>query len=258
MSDDDNVPGLPQSIEMAWGLRERPGKGPRRGLSLDRIVQAGVRVAVEEGLPAVSMGRVASELGVSTMALYRYVSSKDDLLLLMVDSISAEPPPLPSPGEHWRPALERWAWSIRAILLRNTWAVRVPISGPPAMPNDVAWMEAALRCLRDTGLDGGAKISILLLLSAVVRNDVLLTADLEAALRASGTTEQEVLQGYGQLLARVADPLRFPAIHELIKDGVFNETDGPDDEFAFALERVLDGIEMLVTRAGGRRGEAGS
>jgi hypothetical protein len=67
--------GLPASIEAAWGLRERPAKGPKPGLSLDRIVEAAVGVAATEGLAAVSMGRVAKELSVSTMSLYRYVAA---------------------------------------------------------------------------------------------------------------------------------------------------------------------------------------
>ena len=69
--DDQTGPGLPASIAAAWGLRERPHKGPRPALSLERIVAAAVRVAAADSLQAVSMGRVASELGVSTMSLYR-------------------------------------------------------------------------------------------------------------------------------------------------------------------------------------------
>ena len=66
---------LPASIAAAWGLRERPHKGPKPGLSLNRIIDAAVRLAASEGLAAVSMSRVASELGASTMSLYRYVSA---------------------------------------------------------------------------------------------------------------------------------------------------------------------------------------
>ena len=58
--------GLPASIETAWGIREPPGKGPKRGLSLDRIVSAAVDVASSEGLEAVSMSRIAAELGAAT------------------------------------------------------------------------------------------------------------------------------------------------------------------------------------------------
>src|ERR1044071_8495408 len=83
---DDSGPVLPSAIESAWGLRERPPKGPRPGMSVPAIVDAAVRVADADGLAAVSMSRVAKELGAATMALYRYVGSKDELLMLMVDT----------------------------------------------------------------------------------------------------------------------------------------------------------------------------
>ena len=71
---------LPASIKAAWGVGERPAKGPKPGLSLERIVGAAVDVAAAEGIGAVSMSRVAKELGSSAMSLYRYVSAKDELL----------------------------------------------------------------------------------------------------------------------------------------------------------------------------------
>src|SRR6266699_4251110 len=67
--------GIPDSVAAAWGVRERPHKGPKPALSLPRIVDAAVRVADTEGLDAVSMGRVAAELGAATMSLYRHVSA---------------------------------------------------------------------------------------------------------------------------------------------------------------------------------------
>src|SRR6478672_10703967 len=77
---------LPPGIALAWGRAERPRRGPKPGLSLERIVAAGIGLAVTDGLGSVSLGRVAAELGASTMALYRYVPAKDDLLTLMVDT----------------------------------------------------------------------------------------------------------------------------------------------------------------------------
>ena len=82
----ERKPGLPPVIELAWGLRERPGRGTRRGLSLERVVAAGIKVALTEGIGALSMARVAAELGAATMSLYRYVAAKDELLTLMVDT----------------------------------------------------------------------------------------------------------------------------------------------------------------------------
>src|SRR5262249_57886402 len=85
VTDDNQASGLPGSIEASWGLRERPTKGPKPGLTIPRLVDAGVGIAREEGLAAVSMARVAKALGASTMALYRYVAAKDELLDLMAD-----------------------------------------------------------------------------------------------------------------------------------------------------------------------------
>jgi AcrR family transcriptional regulator len=254
--DSDGGTGLPASLEAAWGLRARPSKGPKRGLSLEQIVEAAVKIASSDGLEAVSMGRVAGDLGVSTMSLYRYVAAKDELLALMVDATAASPPAAPAPGEGWRAGLSRWARAELDIYRRHPWVLRVPISGPPVAPNQIAWLEQGLRCLRDTGLAEGEKLSVMLLLTGFVRSWGRLEADLMEASMASGASAQAAMSGYGRLLARLTDAERFPALHAVIAAGVFD--DGPDDpdepdEFVFGLERVLDGIGALVrVRAGPR------
>jgi AcrR family transcriptional regulator len=243
--EDDGGTGLPASIEAAWGLRERPNKGPKRGLSLDRIVEAAVKIAASEGLAAVSMSRVASDLGAAPMSLYRYVAAKDELLTLMVDAALGPPPAAAAPDEGWRAGLSRWAWTIRAAYLRHPWVVRIPISGPPTTPNGVAWMEDALGSLRDTGLTETEKMSVLLLLSGFVRNEVTLATDISAFL-ASGASPQQAMSAYGQLLRKLAEPDRFPALHAVLAAGVLDQADPPEAEFAFGLDRILDGIEALV------------
>src|SRR5437764_13844945 len=74
---------IPPGVAAAWGVRERPHKGPKPALSLARIVDAGVRVADTEGLDAVSMGRVAAELKAAPMSLYPHGSSTEELIKLM-------------------------------------------------------------------------------------------------------------------------------------------------------------------------------
>src|SRR5919198_4883542 len=108
-SDPTAEPGasLPPGVATAWGVRTPPTKGPKPGLSLDRIVAAAVAVADADGLGAVSMHRVAQELGSSAMSLYRHVSSKEELLDLMVDAAFGTPPS--ASGEDWRAGLARWA-----------------------------------------------------------------------------------------------------------------------------------------------------
>lgn len=251
MTDNSGGTGLPASIEAAWGLRERTAKGPKPGLSLRGIVDAAVGIAAAEGLGAVSMGRVAKELGVSTMSLYRYVAAKNELYILMQEESMGEPPAPPEPGTGWREALAQWAWAQREVFHRNLWALRIPISGPPATPNSVAWWERGLMALAGTGLDDGAKISVILLVSGYVRNEATLMADLDAAIEASGASAQEVMAGYARTLRRLADPTRYPAVAELLTTGVLDEPDAPDAEFTFGLDCLLDGVEVLVRRRAG-------
>lgn len=238
--------GLPASLEAAWGLRERPARGPRPGLSLERIVEAAVRVADAEGLPAVSMSRVAAELGASTMSLYRYVAAKDELLTLMVDAAYGPPPPA-DPDEGWREGIARWARAELAGLRRHPWVVRVPVSGPPLTPNSAAWLEAALRSLRATGLTPQQKMSVILLVTSFVRSWAALLADLSEAARAAGSTLDEATAGYGRTLARFLDAERFPELSAVIAAGALDDEDEPEDgEFMFGLERILDGVDVLV------------
>jgi AcrR family transcriptional regulator len=253
--DDQIGTGLPASIEAAWGVRERPNKGPRPALSLERIVAAAARVAATDGLQAVSMSRVASELGVSTMSLYRYVAAKDELLTLMAD-LAYEAPPAPrGPEEGWRDALARWAWTELAALRRNPWVLRIPISGPPVTPNSIAWLERGLDFLRDTGLREDEKVSVILLLTGYVRSQALLQAEIAAAQAAGAARpDAEMMPSYGRLLARLTDPERFPALHAVIASGVFDEPDDGDYDFTFGLERVLDGIETLIDKRRTGRG----
>ena len=197
---DDTAPGppaLPPSIELAWGLREHPGRGPKPGLTLERIVAAGIKVALTEGIGVLSMARLAGELGVGTMSLYRYVTAKDELLTLMVDTAIGPPPAAVHPANDWRTGLTSWAVGIRAAYRRHPWALRVPISGPPAGPNNVAWLEAGLRALAATPLSEQQKLSTILLLSGFVRNEATLAADI-----AAGSPTEPAVAGYGALLTR--------------------------------------------------------
>jgi AcrR family transcriptional regulator len=243
---DENETGLPASIEEAWGLRGRPKRGPKPGLGLDQIVGAAVRVAASEGLAAVSMSRVARELGSAPMSLYRYVTAKDELLALMVDAVLGPPPGTTAEDEGWRGGLSRWAWGYHAVLRRHPWVLRIPISGPAITPNQTAWLEAGLSLLRETGLAEGEKLSVMLLLSGYVRSEATLVADLEAGASAAGA--DEIMPAWAGQLRRLTDPERFPALHAALASDVFARDDDPDDEFTFGLERLLDGVDALVRR----------
>ena len=245
MSEREN--GIPPVLAMAWGVRERTGKGPRPGLTLERIVAAGVKVAATEGLGAVSMARVAKELGAATMSLYRHINAKDELLDLMVDHAIGRPPPLP-PGQDWRAGLSGFAHTYLALLRDQPWMSRVPINTPPLTPNQLAWMDHGLATMRGTALRQDERLSAIMIISGITRNWALLTADIDAAARAGGASTEQAMMGYGMLLKRFADPAVFPAIGEVIDSGVLDRpAEIPDDDFEFGIARFLDGLEALMT-----------
>jgi AcrR family transcriptional regulator len=236
---------IPATIGAAWGLREQPRKGPKPGLTLQRIVGAAVRVADTEGLDAVSMSRVAAEVGAAPMSLYRHMSAKEELIRHMVDAAWGPAPDRVS-GEDWRAGLSRWAWGMRAAARKHRWVVRIPLNSLPIMPNDVAWFENALACMAGTGLSEARKASVIMLLAGYVRNLATSEADIEAAMRASGQSPTAWMSSYANLLRELTDPQRFPALTTFIDAGVFDMADEPDDEFIFGLGRILDGIEVLI------------
>jgi AcrR family transcriptional regulator len=245
--DKDSVTGLPESIEVAWGLREPSQKGPKRLLSLGRIVESAARIADAEGIGAISMSRIAKELNSSTMSLYRYVSAKGELLPLMVDSAFGPPVPHPGPRPHWREGLEHWSRSYLAVLRRHPWVVRIPISGPPSTPHQIAWAEQGLCFLKRSGLTEARKMSAILMLAGLVRNEAQLTDTYEAFAKA-GADGSGTMLDYRRLIEKLADADRFPAIHAAMEAGVFDNSDGEDAEFGFSLNCALDGIEALIRR----------
>ncbi|MCR6489606.1 TetR/AcrR family transcriptional regulator [Amycolatopsis sp. OK19-0408] len=250
MSGDDTETGLPASFELAWGVRDRPAKGPKRGLSLDRIVAAAIDVADAEGIGGVSMGRVARELGASAMSLYRYLASKDELLALMVDGAFGGLDAVEPAEGTWRARLERWAEIELAAYRRFPWVLRIPVTGAPVMPHQLRFMEWGLRTLGSTGLAEHDKLSAVLLVTSFTRSFAMLSSDITAAFESADPTTARVMPRYGELIKKLTTRAEFPALHAVVDAGTFaeEEFDGLDHDFRFGLERVLDGIETLIDR----------
>ena len=164
----------------------------------------------------------------------------------MVDAAFGPPPPLPEPGGDWRDGLSHWAWAELAAMRASIWACSCRSAGRPRTPNQVAWMEQGLRCMRGTGLTEGQKMSVILLVSGYVRNEAMLEAQLSEAIRTAGITDQQMMLDYNRILATVIDRQRFPELTAVVESGVMSKADHPDEEFTFGLERILDGIAALV------------
>jgi AcrR family transcriptional regulator len=212
---------------------------------VSQIVEAAVAVADADGFAAVSMGRVAAELGCATMALYRHVTNKDELVALMRDAAFGVAP-MPLPGEGWRPALTRWSTTLLAGYREHAWTLDIPLMGIPSMPNELAWMEAELATLRETGLGPAERMSILLLVSGYVRNTAAMEQQIGAAYRAASVNSEQAMAGHAALLRELLDPQQFPETAAILATGVLDHADHPDDEFRFGLNRLLDGVEVLI------------
>src|SRR3954453_11548233 len=140
------------SVEFLWGGRTQPTRGPKPALSLDGIADAAIAVADAEGLAAVSMQRVAADLGYTKMSLYRYLPGKAELVALMVERGMGDPPVL-SP-DAWRESLAEWTRQLMAAFLRHPWSLAATVGARPLGPCELGWMESALTVLAGLPLTG--------------------------------------------------------------------------------------------------------
>jgi AcrR family transcriptional regulator len=236
-----------RTFELLWGLREQPTRGPKPSLSIEQIVQAAIEIADSDGLEAVSMRRVAERFGVTTMSLYRYVPSKNDLLELMLEAIAAPgPDPAEMPG-HWRDALHWWARQNLSAFRRHPWLVRFPFSHPPFGPNNIKWMESALRAMEGSGMGPEQRIWVLILLSGYVRSQAAQELAFQEGARMTGVEPEEWNRVYAGMLRKVVEGGEHPALAKIVESGVFDvPVQGPDEDFEYGLMFLLDGIEAMI------------
>ncbi|WP_129842263.1 TetR/AcrR family transcriptional regulator [Streptomyces sp. RFCAC02] len=237
-------------LDLLWRTH-RPGRrGPRGSLTLDQIVAAAIEVAREVGIAGLSMRKVAERLGVTTMSLYRYVPSKDDLLDLMFESVTGQPDADDWPTT-WREGLAAYALAMRELMLADDWLLDIPIGGPPMGPNNLAWMEAALSCMQDSGLTEDEKLGVLMVVSGFALNEVRQEVSLKRAAPRTGVAYQEWGAAYQRMLGRVIDDPRYPALARLVRSGVFDDDRStPEQDFLWGLSFILDGVAAtLAARA---------
>jgi len=245
---------LPRAVALSWGVAERPQRGPKRELSIERIVETAIAIADADGLAAVSMSRIAGDLGFTTMSLYRYVTSKDDVLALMQDTVCDVPIPPDDESDgstDWRQGLREWAMASIRIIEEHPWFPDIPITGAPMMPNNLAVLDWGLREMRGLPLADAEKMSVALLLSSYARAVGIVERDLRLSRRDDAPPQSG--EAFAAALGELVTPERFPDLAPLIRSGAYSD-DGDDgqDDFAFGLERILDGIERYVAaRAAG-------
>jgi AcrR family transcriptional regulator len=229
------TPDLPHAHAVTWGVAALPHRGPKRELTTERIVEAAIALADEHGLEAVSMGKVAAAVGVAPMSLYRYVTGKDDLLLLMYDTASEIT--VPGAAESWRKGLREWAMFVRAAYDAHPWLADLPPSSTPTTPNRLAIIEAGLTAFEGVRMPDDGKVATLLLLLGYI------------ALYAKASSNAAVDDAVRRALPQLVTDERFPLLAPAVRAGVFEPavTDR-DTGFGFGLSRIFDGIERWLER----------
>lgn len=242
---DVEPPELPRGIALAWGVAANPQRGPKREMSVEKIVEAAVQLADAEGIGAVSMAAVAAKLGFTPMSLYRYVSAKDDLLLLMQEEVTGLPPEEYRELEGWRSKLLALFDAQVRLYMAHTWMLSLPIEGSPITPNSSAWMDAGLESLAETPLTDTERLAVVLAVTGSARWYGVVLAGYSESMRATGMTSAEVTAREAELFDRVITADEYPALRSAIDAGVFLSEDDP---FRFGVERLLEGIEAYVGR----------
>ncbi|MEB3369034.1 TetR/AcrR family transcriptional regulator [Saccharopolyspora mangrovi] len=240
-----------RTLELLWRheLGERPPqRGPRKGLSIDQVVDAAIVLADSDGLAAVTMRRVAESLGVSTMSMYTYVPGKAELLDLMLDGIYQRMPREPLAHLPWRERVALVAAQNRQLYRRHPWALKVSTSRPPLGPGLIAKYEHELGAFLDLGLDDVHIDQALTLVLDFVQAAARSEAEAEAAQRDSATTDEQWWRANEPILAAVFDPAKYPNAARIGSAGgaEYRGPSSPGHAYDFGLQRILDGLETLV------------
>jgi AcrR family transcriptional regulator len=213
--------------ELLWGLEDRE---IRPALTVTRLAGAGIALADEAGMAAVSMQQVAGRLGVTKMALYRHVASKAELIAVMIEIAVGVPPDLSATPGGWRPKLAEWARLMRETWRLHPWLPAATVGDRAMGPREIGWTESAVAALHGTGLDGGQRMDAVFLLSGHIRNT-------QSAATAGTQPWRRDKSLRGQIAAH-GD--RFPALVAATADA------GGDSSWEFGLARIFDGLTLLI------------
>lgn len=246
LADVVRTPEVTRRLALLWDPPAPATRGRKPRLTLDDVVRAGIAVAQEGGLDALSMRRVATELGVGAMSLYTYVPGRTELVDLMIDRAYAELD-LPAAGDPWRAALAQYAHEMWRLYLRHPWILQTNMWRAPLAPHVLDAQEAGLRTVVDTGLSEIQVVETLGLVDNYVQGLARATIAESAEQDATGMGSDEYWTTLGSFWEDWFDVERYPTMTRIYVAGGFDAPQGPFDA---SLDRLLDAVEMAIDRAG--------
>ena len=243
-------------MELLWGTGAARKRGPRPRLTIEQLTRAAVDIADAEGLAALSMRRVAEQLGMRTMSVYTYVPGKAELIDLMVDAVLGETIDGEPATAGWRPALERIARRNRALYVRHPWLLQVVTVRPAMGPNLIAKYDHELRAVAELGLDEIEMDLVVALVTDYVYGAARSAVEAAQVRQRSGQSDETWWSINGPLVERVFDPARYPLAARVgpLAGAEYGAAVDPERAFDFGLERVLDGLATLIEERGGQTG----
>lgn len=242
---------LGRSMELLWQGREHTGRGPKPTLSLSRIVTAAVSLADREGIGALSMRKVAAELGVGTMSLYRYVPGKGELLDLMLDHVNGPASTVSLIADaDWRTGLRAVAEGTWELYTEHPWLLQVNQSRPVLGPNALASFNACLTLLGGLGLTDRERIGIILAIEHYVSGTARTYILQQQVAEQSGISDEEFWTAQGVAVETAMRSGAYPEVAQL-SDTAFDI--GGLDAMRFGLESLLYGLAHRIEGAQAER-----
>ena len=229
---------LPHYAKYAWKTGGKRRAEPSTKLNTRKVVEGAVELADREGLENLTIRNLSNHLGVSAMAIYRHISSRDELLVLMMDACLGEPPGAIRTASDWQKALREWGRALFARYREHSWVLDLTAPGLPTTPNHIAWVETFLKAMEGSRLSLQQKMDAALLLDGHVRNIAnLIRQD-------KGGKIREVVATAADWLPDVLPAEKYPNYLRVLREGVLADAEGPD--LNFGLNSIIAGLESQV------------
>lgn len=251
-----NKPATPdpaRTLSLLWRHSLEPSRtrGPRPSLTVDRVVEAAITIADEQGLDAVTVREVAQAVGASPMSVYTYVpGGKTELIELMTDAVYLRAD-RPAWGKlRWRERVKAVADQNRALYAAHPWLIQASTSRPPLGPGVITKYEYELSAFDGLGLSDIDVDAALTFVLGFVQANARSAAEAAALPEATAMTDAAWWEAQAELIGRVVDPKKFPRASRIgeaagaAQGGAYQA----DAAYRFGMDRVLDGLGRLVER----------
>ena len=244
------------TVSRLWGTKEVPSRGPKHALTSAQVVAAAIEVAdADRDLARLSMRRVADILGVGTMSLYTYVASRDELIEMMLDIVYGE-----AVSDLQKRTTIDWQSGLRAVAdvnwalcVRHPWVLEIFTGRPALGPNAIAKYDHELAVIDDVGLTDVEMDAVLTLLLTHVEGVARRRVEADQVIERTAMTDQQWWQQVGPAFAQVFDAARFPLAARVGRAAgqTHQAAHDPEHAYRFGLDRLIEGVGVLITRRTG-------